>query len=184
MKKLTVSFVFFCLLFMISSKPVGELFPDMPVQKLDGTAIQVPKDLNGKFTLLAMAYSKKAEADLKTWNVPLYQKFIAEPTKNALFSFTPYDINLFFVPMFTGVNQAAAGNASKKMKKELDPKFHEHFLVFKGKLKAYKNRLGFDQKDEPYFFVLDKTGKVVFKTSGAYSAAKMEEIEDKIEPAD
>lgn len=184
MKKLTVSLVFLFALVLMGSQPVGHLFPSMPVKKLDGTSLDLPKAVKGKFTILAMAYSKKAEDDLKTWNNPLYQKFIAEPPKNSLFGFDPYDVHLFFVPMFTGVSQAAAGNASKKLKEGLDPKFHEHFLIFEGKLKDYKDQLGFSQKDEPYFFVLDKTGKVIFKTQGAYSQAKMNQIEDKIEPAD
>ena len=156
----------------------------MEGERLDGSKITIPKDTKGKFTILAMAYSKKAEADLKTWNKPLYNKFIAKPDKNAVFAFETYDVNLFFVPMFTGIKQSASGNAKKKMKEDVDKKFHDHVLVFSGKLKDYKDKLGFEKKDEPYFFVLNEEGEVVYKTSGAFSQSKLDDIEDKIEPAD
>jgi len=35
--------------------------------------------------------------------------------------------------------------------------------------------------DEPYIFVLDKEGRVVYVTSGFYTEEKMDAIEDKIE---
>jgi len=184
MKKLTFISLISFLLFISATVVVGDVFPDMEGEKLDGTKISLPEDTKGKFTLIALAYSKKAESDLETWYEPIYKKFIAKPEPNGFFSFEPYDINLYFVPMFTGVKQSAAGGAKKKMKEEIDAKFHDYFLVFSGKLADYKESLGLKKKDEPYFFLLNEEGEIVYQTSGAFSSSKLDSIEDEIEPAE
>jgi hypothetical protein len=51
-------------------------------------------------------------------------------------------------------------------------------LLFKGKADEIKSSLKIDKTDSPWFFVIDSTGNVLYSTSGAYSEAKMEEIEN------
>ena len=92
-----------------------------------------------------------------------------------------YDVNVYFVPMFTGINAAATGTAKKKAVKNVDTQLLPYLLFYKGDLKAYKEALDFEKKDIPYFFVLNPEGKIVFATSGAYSQDKMDSIEEVIE---
>lgn len=83
--------------------------------------------------------------------------------------------------MFTGVNAAATGTAKKKAVKNIDPNLLPYLLFYRGELKPYKEALDFEKKDIPYFFVLDSQGKIVYATSGKYSAKKMDEIEEVLE---
>ena len=92
-----------------------------------------------------------------------------------------YDVNVYFVPMFTGVNAAATGTAKRKALKKVDPQLLPYILFYKGEIKTYKQELDFEKRDIPYFFVLDKDGKIVFATSGGYSESKMDEVEAAIE---
>ena len=92
-----------------------------------------------------------------------------------------YDVNVYFVPMFTGVNAAATGTAKKKAAKDIDPQLLPYLLFYKGELKPYKEALDFEKKDIPYFFVLDAAGKIVYATSGKYTDEKMTKIEEVIE---
>ncbi len=92
-----------------------------------------------------------------------------------------YDVNVFFVPMFTGVNAAATGTAKKKALQNIDPQILPNILFYKGELKTYKEALDFEKKDTPYFFVLDADGKIVYATSGKFSTKKMDEVESVIE---
>ena len=92
-----------------------------------------------------------------------------------------YDVNVYFIPMFTGVNAAATGTAKKKAIKNVDPQLLPYILFYKGELKTYKEALDFEKKDIPYFFVLDASGKIVYATSGKFSEAKLDEIEESIE---
>ena len=157
----------------------GKSFPDMEAETVEDEVVILPRDTQGKYTLLGLAYSKKSEDDLNTWFEPVYLKFIAE--NKGLFASFGYDVNVFFIPMFTGVKAAAAGSAKKKAAENIDARLLPHVLFYKGNLNTYKDALAFEKKDVPYFFVLDESGKIVYATSGAYSEGKMTEIESLLE---
>lgn len=176
MKKYVILAFFGVLSLTIEAQIVGSTFPDMEVETIDDKVVTLPKDVSDKYTLVGLAYSKKSEQDLDTWLIPIYNTFIYKPEKPSLFSSFAYDINVYFIPMFTGVNAAAKGTGKNMAVKNMDPKLHPNVLFFKGQLKPYKDTLGFDKKDVPYFFVIDTDGKIVYATSGAYSQAKMDEL--------
>src|ERR1700704_5604037 len=91
---------------------VGKMFPDMEAQTVEDKVVKLPKDVSGKYTLLGLAYSKKSEDELNTWFEPVFGKFIQKAT--GLLAGFGYDVNVYFVPMFTGINAAATGTAKKK----------------------------------------------------------------------
>ena len=157
----------------------GKMFPDMEAETVEDKKIRLPNDTKGKYTLLGLAYSKKSEEDLNSWFQPVFEKYIQKTT--GLLAGFSYDVNVFFVPMFTGINAAATGTAKRKAIKNIDPQLLPYVLFYKGELKPYKESLEFDKKDVPYFFVLDPNGKIVHSTMGRYSDDKMGEIEDVIE---
>ena len=158
---------------------VGEPFPEMETENVEDEIINLPSDTMDKFTLVGLAYSKKSEDDLNTWFSPVYNKFIRK--QEGLFAGFSYDVNVFFVPMFTGAKAAGQGTAKRKAAKDMDERLLPHILFYKGKLDPYKEALDMDKKDVPYFFVIDKEGTIVFATSGAYSDDKMDEIETALE---
>lgn len=162
---------------------VGSQFPDMDTSTANDKKVRLPKDTKGKYTLLGMAFSKKSEDDLNTWMEPIFWKFIDKPEGqiDQLFGNTQqYDVNAYFVPMFTGVKTAATKTAKKQALKKTDPRLIPSILFYRGKLKPFKEALDFQRKDIPYFFVLDENGKIVYATSGRYSDDKMEKIEEQI----
>ena len=157
----------------------GKMFPAMEVETVEDKKVNLPQDVKGKYTLLGLAYSKKSEDELNSWFQPVFEKYI-QKTKGVLAGFT-YDVNVYFVPMFTGINAAATGTAKRKAIKNIDPQLLPYVLFYKGELKSYKETLEFDKKDVPYFFVLDPTGKIVHATIGKYTDDKMDEIEAVLE---
>lgn len=157
----------------------GKMFPAMEVENVEDKKVNLPQDVKGKYTLLGLAYSKKSEDELNSWFQPVFEKYI-QKTKGVLAGFT-YDVNVYFVPMFTGINAAATGTAKRKAIKNIDPQLLPYVLFYKGELKPYKETLEFDKKDVPYFFVLDPTGKIVHATIGKYTEDKMDEIEAVLE---
>ena len=146
---------------------------------MEDKKVKLPDATKGKYTLLGLAYSKKSEDELNSWFQPVFQKFIQK--NKGLFEGFAYDVNVYFIPMFTGVNAAATGTAKKKAMKNVDPNLLPYILFYKGELKSYKEALDFEKKDIPYFFVLDPEGNIVFATSGKYTSAKMEEVEAVLE---
>jgi hypothetical protein len=118
---------------------------------------------------VGLVYSQKATEVLAPWFQNVYNYFIADPD---------YDLNVFFVPMLGGVKEAAAGSLEKELKKGTPPELYKHVLIYKGDVGSYKSALKMDQKDIPYIFVLDKDGKIVYQTSGAYSDEKIEKMDE------
>jgi hypothetical protein len=161
---------------------LNEPFPYLEGETLTNESLILPKDVSGKYSLLGLAFSKRSEKDLKSWYRPTYQTFIYKPESPSLFGGN-YDVNTYFIPMFSGVKKAAYGKAMKEMKEKVDPKLHANILFYKGSLKDYKDQLNFDRKDVPYFFVLDPEGKIVYATYGRYTSTKMQEIVDAVEEA-
>lgn len=171
--------VFSSLVLTTSAQVEGKLFPDMVAETAEDKKVNLPTDTKGKYTLLGLAYSKKSEDELNSWFSPIFNTFIQKTT--GLMSGMGYDVNVYFIPMFTGINAAATNTAKKKAIKNVDPQLLPFVLFYKGKLEPYKEALDFQHKDVPYFFVLDADGKIVYATSGKFTDQKLEEIESKIE---
>lgn len=185
MKKLIlfVTIIFISFGFTKNEGVIGQLFPDMECENYNGDKIHLPIATKDKYTLLGMAFSNNAEENLKTWISPIYNKFIATTDPKEADVFDPsfdYDINLYFIPMFTGVNQLTSKQSKEKIRANTDKELYPHLLFYEGD-KTYKKELDFEKKDIPYFFVLDKTGKIVYATSGKYDSKKLEKIIDIIE---
>jgi ATP10 protein len=170
-----------CLLcLLICHAQVGKIFPLMEAETLTEQPVILPKDLGGKHTIIALAFSKKSEEDLTTWFSPAYNQFMRKPDKTNVFA-TEYDINLYFVPMFTGHKTVAYKSVMEKVQGTVDKQLHPHILFYKGSLDTYKKELNFQGKEVPYFYLLDDTGKIVWFTSGEYTDAKMQEVVDKLD---
>jgi hypothetical protein len=164
---------------LAAAQVVGKMFPAMETQTVEDKKVTLPNDVKGKYTLLGLAYSKKSEDELNTWFEPVFSKFVQKAS--GLMAGMGYDVNVYFVPMFTGINAAATGTAKKKAAKNMDPQLLPNILFYKGELKTYKDALDFEKRDIPYFFVLDPTGKIVYATSGAFTEDKMDKVEESIE---
>ena len=177
--KYLFSTLFFVALTVSAFGQIGKVFPAMEAETVEDKKVKLPDDVKGKYTLIGLAYSKKSEDELNSWFQPVFEKFI-QKTSGLLSSFS-YDVNVYFVPMFTGVNAAATGTAKRKALKNIDPQLLPYVLFYKGELKTYKQALDFEKKDIPYFFVLDPEGKIIHATSGKYTAAKMDAVEEVIE---
>ena len=179
MKKAGFLLIGLLLCVLVKAQVVGKAFPVMEAETVEDKKVVLPEAAKGKYTLVGLAYSKKSEGELNSWFQPVFERFI-QKTSGLLAGFA-YDVNVYFVPMFTGINAAATGTAKRKALKNIDPQLLPYVLFYKGELKPYKEALDFEKKDIPYFFVLDKDGKIVFATSGKYTEAKMEEVEEVIE---
>ena len=179
MKKIGLLMFCFVLCNGVFAQVTGKMFPDMEAETVEDKKVKLPLDIKGKYTLLGLAYSKKSEDDLNSWFQPVFEKYIQKTT--GLMSGFGYDVNVYFVPMFTGINAAATGTAKRKALKNIDPQLLPYVLFYRGELKPYKESLEFDKKDVPYLFVLDPTGKIVHATIGKYTEDKMDAIESVIE---
>ena len=54
------------------SAQTGDIFPNVDVMDLNNEALTIPEDLNGKYSLIGVAFSEDAQQDLYTWSQPVF----------------------------------------------------------------------------------------------------------------
>ncbi len=113
----------------VMAQVIGKVFPDMEAENIEDKVITLPKDIQGKYSLVGLAYSRKSEDELNTWFQPVFEKFVQKST--GLMSGFGYDVNVYFVPMFTGVNAAAKGTAKRKAMQKVDPQLLPYILFIR-----------------------------------------------------
>lgn len=170
-------FVFFFSSPFISYSQIGEIFPAIETYDLNEKKIVIPKDTEGKFTLVGVAFSEDAQEDLYSWSEPVYNNFLNE---NSLASLV-YDPNVHLILMFTGANQLIYNKAKKEITEGTDKTLRDNVVLYKGGMNDYRDILKMKDRKEPYFFVLDKNGKIIYTTKGRYTRKVLDEVGDLIE---
>lgn len=159
---------------LATSLAAQQTFPTLEGETAEGATITLPLKSAKEYTLIGIAYSQKAQPMLEEWYEPAYLRFIA---KHGLFA-GAYDVDLFFVPLFVGVNKVAYEPSMKKFRKSAAPEVVDHVVFSKAELDPLKAALDMNEKDMPYFFVLDREGRIVYRTQGAFGEDKLEAIEE------
>jgi hypothetical protein len=156
---------------------VGQPFPQIKGVLLDEKPITVPVK-NGKYTVIAIAYHRNAEDALKKWLNPLYDTFIRKEKGSTNFDIAEvYDVNFVFIPMISGFKKI-----SEDFKKGTDKEFWAYIMdTEKTDIKELQKQLGAGDNKIPYFYIVDKEGKIVQMESGNFNNAKMEKLEDAVE---
>jgi len=139
--------------------------------------LTLPNDLKGKYSLLGFASTMKAQDDLITWLDPVYQKFIA---KTGLMD-DLYDVNILFIPVLTGTNVSFATSMKKKFRENAQEDLQDHVLFCKEDGKEILAHLNMSDRNTPYFLLLDKDAKIIYRTSGKFTEEKFDAIDDLIE---
>lgn len=149
----------------------GKPFPEMKGHTLENKEVSLPKDGKGKFTIVALASSIRAQQDLETWFQPMYSSFTDNPM---------YNVNMFIVPMVNGFILAGPDKIERQIKEKTDKDLYKYVMIYPGDVSPVRKSLEMDDKDKPYIYIIDPHGEVVYKTSGAYTEQKMEEITDQL----
>ncbi len=154
----------------VRAQPV---FPALTGETTGGSTITLPLNEASGYTIVALAYGKRAEPLLEEWYAPAFARFVA---RSGLFA-GDYQVELYLVPLFTGTNRAAYGTTMNKLRKQVDPDIARRVLFVKEDTRGIIDHLGLSDPDIPYFFVLDREGHIVQRVQGAYSVERLEELE-------
>ncbi|MGZ3900147.1 MAG: TlpA family protein disulfide reductase [Bacteroidia bacterium] len=175
MKKITCVIAILCSLATVAQK--GKMFPAITGTTLNDKPIKLPVN-NGKQTVVAIAYHRGAEDALKKWLNPLYYTFIKKEKGTSTFDVAElYDVNFVFVPMISGFKKIA-----NDFKAGTEKEFWPYIMdTEKSDIKGVQEQLGAKDNKIPYFYILDKDGKVIESVSGDYTEDKMDKLEDAVE---
>ena len=153
---------------------LGQNFPALTGETADGTSITLPRSDAKPYTIIGLAYSQKASPIMEGWYEPAYMRFIA---KYGLLA-GAYDADIFFIPLFVGANKSAYEAVMKNFRENADPEIVDHVLFSKADIEPLSAALDLTNKNIPYFFVLDATGKIIHRTQGEFTEDKLEAMED------
>ncbi len=152
-------------------------FPILTGHTLEGTAISMPDTKAKKFTIVGICFKRSAEESLKTWLTPMYETFVAKPNGTDYFDVANYyDINYYFIPLISGFKKAASDFKASTQKD-----LWKNVIDCDTDIKLLKSQLKPTNEDEPYFYVLDLTGKIIEVVSGKYTEAKMDKLQEAID---
>lgn len=168
-----ISFIFLVFIIQPCFGQINQNFPTVETEKINGEVVKIPSAFAGKFTLIGVGTSKKAEEELQTWQNPLYRKFVAKTG----FMDDMFDVELCFLPLFTGASQVAKDKVIKKLKENNEALVINNVYVYSGKREPF-TAIGIDDRTEPYFFLLDKSGKIVWTASGGFKQKYFDQIEE------
>ena len=175
MRKMIITTALF-VSFTVSAQK-GKEFPNTLGVTLESKPIKLPIE-NGKISIIAVAFSRGAEDELKKWLNPLYSTFMVKSkgTKGMDMT-TNYDVNFVFVPMIAGIKMVF-----EEFKSSTDKAFWPYVMdTQKSDMKSVAVILDVKDRKIPYIFVLDKEGKVLDFQTGEYSDDKIEAMEEAIE---
>lgn len=162
----------------LSQAQAQRSFPAVSGERSDGTVVELPKASAGRYAIICLAYGQKAGPLLEEWYGPAYLRFIA---KHGLFA-SEIDADVYFVPLFVGLNKAGYGPTMKKLREQGDPDVAKRVVFLKGDHDGLREALGMKDKEAPYVFVVDPQGRIVHRTEGAYSDDKLDAIEEALAP--
>jgi hypothetical protein len=151
----------------------GEKFPTLKGKTLAGQEVTLPP-ANGKGTVLGIAFSTRAEADLKNWVQPFYDTFLAK--HEGVFEAGNFEGNVYLVAMLSGGAAMAGKTLQEKAAKATDAELRPHILISSESPAAILKALNVTDKDKAYFAVLDAGGNLKALLAGPYNEAKMEEL--------
>jgi hypothetical protein len=163
---------------LIGTAQKGIKFPQVKGSTLEEKQIVIPQ-LNNKYSVIAIAFHRDAEDALKKWLNPLFDVFIKTEKKSEQeFDLADvYDVNFTFVPMISGFKRI-----SEDFKKNTDKVYWPYIMdTEKTDVSTLQKQLGVSDKSIPYFYVVNKEGKIVEMQSGSFSAAKLDLLEEAVE---
>ncbi len=162
------------LLLALATTAQNDKFPALEGETAEGRNVDLPRSEAKPYTLVGIAISQKASPLLEEWYEPAYLRFVA---KHGLFA-GAYDADVYFVPLFVGVNKAAYEPSLRKFRKSADPEIVDHVLFSKSELEPLQHVLGLEDKNIPYFFVLDGEGRIIHRSKGPFTDEKLDAMEE------
>lgn len=149
-------------------------FPSITGETADGRTVTLPGAGGKAYTVIGLAFSQKASPLLDEWVEPAYLRFVA---KHGLFTGT-YDCDVYFVPLFVGLDRSAYEPSIRKFRKSASPEVVDLVVFSRTDFDTLKEPLGLDDRSLPYIFVVDRDGHIVHRAKGRFDHDALDAIEE------
>ncbi len=133
------------------SSSVMATFPTIPAQTLSRQDVVFPDVLQGKYGFIAVAFKQKAQSQIDTWYA-LYQD-----------SLQSRGVVFYEIPMISGSWNLVSGWIDNGMRSGIPAEKHPYVATYYGPLEDHQARLGVDNDQLAYVYLIDPEGKILFR---------------------
>ena len=149
----------------VSEIAIGETLPTLRGEFLTGRSAVLPEVASGRVALLLLGFTYDSRFEVEQWA----KKFRAEFGKNPKVTF-------FEVPMIGGMAVMGKWFIDSGMRRGTPKADQENVITVYGGTDIWKQRVGFQDPKAAYLVLIDPTGKVLWKYSGAFDEATYEKL--------
>ena len=149
----------------IEKKIIGQPFPEITSKSLAGRVVTLPKIVEGKVTLICIAFVRSAQSMIDSWIQPFEQKFGKDSR------FLVYEI-----PMINEAWKVISWVIDSGMRRGIPVEKHDNVVTFYGDYSSYQKALGIEDTNLAYVFLLDQKGIIRWKGHGYASPETEKEL--------
>ncbi|MFP4186157.1 MAG: hypothetical protein ACLFSM_08100 [Thermoplasmata archaeon] len=132
----------------------GERFPTVKGRSLSGKEVVVPNDVEGEAIMIAVAFKRKAQEMLDSWTH--YFDVLCEGKKD-----------IYELPMIEGsLWKVFSDFIDEGMRSGIPEERYDKVITHYGDAAEVKEKLGIEDDDLGYVFLLDEDGRILFKGEG------------------
>ncbi len=145
---------------LAATRPLrAQQLPPTQAKTLTGRAVTLPVS-DHPLTFLAVGFSKASSDAVKAWWLQAKAICQSHPA-----------VACYEAAVIEDAPSFVRGMIISGMKHGMDPDRQETFITVVENEAAWKQAFGFSAPDDAYLAIFDKTGKLLWQTSGAESAA-------------
>ena len=133
---------------------VGQRFPLLVAENLEGHTVTLPTDSEGQVCVLTVAFEQDAQKQIDSW------------TKHILDHPQYSDLCYYEIPMLKRIWKLLQGWIDGGMRSGIDPNRHKNVITYYGDLRKYKATLQIEDTRYAYIYVIDQEGMIRFVAQG------------------
>lgn len=161
-----------CLALLIAGSAAAQIarIPATHGTSFGGTTVNLPGELRGKVGVLVVGFSKSSGDVCKVWG-----QHLAASYENS------HDVMYYQLPELESVPKLVRGMVLRSMKSSVPQSDQAHFMPIFSDEMAWKSVARFGNPDDAYVMVVDGDGKVLWQTSGRFTAAGFNTLKEQVE---
>jgi hypothetical protein len=134
---------------------IGDTLPALRGELLSGRKIALPDRSLNSLALLMLGFTYDSRHDVEAWADRFRRDFASDTA-----------VTYFEVPVIGGVGRLARPFIDRGMRRGTPREFHDHVITQYRNAGAWKRRVGYSEPDVAYLLLLDRDGRLVFRTQG------------------
>lgn len=147
----------------------GNVFPNISGRTTSGKPIQLSNVITGKTAIVVFSFSKAAGQDARRWNDLLSKDYCSD-----------HSLACSTVIMLASAPRLLRGVIVSELNRTVPPSMRDETIVSYQNEDLWKQRLAVTDDSRAYVFLLDTSGHIRWRNSGAFSDAEYTKLKSEI----